>query len=211
MKTRARATSAGKRQASVTAGPFRPEDTSCSPTAAHWPGGFSVRGGANRRFRQRSLSLWDWLTSATVTSTATQTLDDERSLHQWRSIQGLELQKVQHNIQSALRKRRAAGRSSGSQSHSSTEMLEQMQERLHSIAQDMYILNRCYGEEIVRSSVARARKAAPKKRRRTRRRNRVRPAKQACSDTIEESTSSTDEVTPQRKRARVYRGSPPSR
>ena len=35
-----------------------------------------------------SLFLWDWLTSATVTSTATQTLDDGRSLHQWRSIQG---------------------------------------------------------------------------------------------------------------------------
>ena len=29
----------------------------------------------------RSLSLWDWLTPATVSSTA-------RSLHQWRSIQG---------------------------------------------------------------------------------------------------------------------------
>ena len=38
----------------------------------------------------------------------------------------------------ALRERRAAGRSS---SHSPTEMLEQMQERLHSIVQDMYILN----------------------------------------------------------------------
>ena len=35
-----------------------------------------------------SLSLWDWLTPATVTSTATQTLDDGRSLHYWRSIQG---------------------------------------------------------------------------------------------------------------------------
>ena len=47
--------------------------------------------------------------------------DDGRSLHQWRSIQGqywLELQKVQHNIQSALNKRRDSGRSSGSHSDS---------------------------------------------------------------------------------------------
>ena len=149
---------------------------------------------------------------ATVTSTATQTLDGGRSLHQWRSIQGQcrsELQKEQHCIQSALNKRRDSGRSSGSHSHSPTAMLEQMQERLHSIAQDMYILNRTCGEEIVRSSLAPARKAAPKKRRRARR-NRVRPVKQACSDTIEESISPTDKVAPQRKRARVYKGSPPS-
>ena len=150
-----------------------------------------------------SLSLWDWLTPAAATSTATQTLDDGRSLHQWRSIQGqywLELQKVQHCIQSALNKRRDSGRSSGSHSHSPTAMLEQMQERLHSSVQDMSILNRSCGEEVVRSSLARARKAAPKKRCQVRR-NRVRPVKQACSDTIEESISSTDEVAPQRKRA----------
>ena len=36
------------------------------------------------------------------------------------------------------------------------------------------------------------------------------PVKQACSDAIEESVSSTDEVAPQRKRARVCGGSPPS-
>ena len=130
--------------------------------------------------------------------------DDGRSLHQWRSIQGqywLELQKVQHNIQSALNKRRDSGRSSGSHSHSPTAMLEQMQERLHNIAQDLYILNRSCGEEIVRSSLARARKAAPKKRRRARR-NTVRPVKQACSDTMEESISSTDDVARSPKEAR---------
>ena len=93
---------------------------------------------------------------------------------------------MQHNIQSALNKRRDSGRSSGSHSHSPTAMLEKMQERLHNIAQDMYILN---------SSLARARKAAPKKRRGARRRNRVRPVKQACSETIEELISSTDAVT----------------
>ena len=86
---------------------------------------------------------------------------------------------------------------------------EHMQKRLHSIAQDMYILTRSCGEEVVRSSLARARKTAPKTRRLALRK-RVRPVKQARSDTIEESISSTDEVAPQRKRATVYKGSPPS-
>ena len=84
-------------------------------------------------------------------------------------------------------------RSSGS--HSPTAILEH-------IAQDMYILNWSCGEEIVRSSLARARRAAPKKRRPARR-NRVRPVKQACSDTTGETISSTDEVAPQRKRAQI--------
>ena len=52
-------------------------------------------------------------------------------------------------------------------------------------------------------------RGGPKKRRRARR-NRVRPVKQACIYTIEDTISSTDEVAPQRKRARVYKGSPPS-
>ena len=116
---------------------------------------------------------------------------------------------MQQNIQSVLNKGRDSRRSSGSHSHSPTTMLEQMQERLYNIAQDMYILNRSCGEEIVRSSFARARRAAPKKRRLARR-NRVRPVKQACSDTVEKTISSTDEVAPQRKRVRVYKGSPPS-
>ena len=62
-----------------------------------------------------SLSLWDWLTPATVSSTATQTMDDGRSLHQLRPIQvqyWTELQKVQHSIQDALNKRRDSWRSS---------------------------------------------------------------------------------------------------
>ena len=83
-----------------------------------------------------------------------------------------------------------------------------MRERLHNIAQDIYILNRSCGEEIVRSSLARARRETPKKRRRARR-NRVRPVKQACSDTTEETISSTDECAPQRKRVRVNNGRPP--
>ena len=114
---------------------------------------------------------------------------------------------MQHNVQHALNKRRDSGRSSGS--HSPTAMFEQMKERLHNIAQDMYNLNRSCGTEIARSSLARARRAAPKKRRRARR-NTVRPVKQACGDTIEETISSTDEVAPQWKRPRVYKGSPPS-
>ena len=51
-------------------------------------------------------------------------------------------------------------------------MLEQMKEPLHNIAQDMYTyLNRSCEEEIVRSSLARARRSAPKKRRRVRRKS----------------------------------------
>ena len=45
-------------------------------------------------------------------------------------------------------------------------MLEQMEERLHNIAQDMYILNRSCDEEIERSFLAQARRSVPKKRRR---------------------------------------------
>ena len=92
----------------------------------------------------------------------------------------------------------AKGLSSGSRSP--TALLDQTKGRLQ---------NKSWGWEIVRSSSPRARKAALKKRRRARR-NRGRPVKQVCSDTIEESISSTDEVTPQLMRARVYKGSPPS-
>ena len=94
-------------------------------------------------------------------------------------------------------------------SHSPTAMLEQVQERLDSMAQDMYILNSSCGEEMERSSLVRARKAASQQKRMRRRRNRVRLVKQACSDTIEETISSTDEAPPQRKRIRVYKGSSP--
>ena len=95
-------------------------------------------------------------------------------------------------------------RSDSSSSHSPTALPERMKERLQSIAQDVYIPNKSCGEEIVPSSFARARKAAPKKGA-----GRGRPVKQVCSDTIEKSISSTDKVTSQRKRARIYKGSPP--
>ena len=147
---------------------------------------------------------------AIVSSTATQTLDDGRSLHQWPSIQvqyWVGLQKVQHKIQHALYKRRDSGRSSSS--HFPTAMLEQMKERLHNIAQDMYILDRSCGEEFVSSSLAQAQRSAPKKRRRAQRK-RVMLVKQACSDNIEETISSTDDLAPQRKRARVNKEAPPS-
>ena len=59
------------------------------------PGGVTLAAMASRSVAMQtedsvsgSLTLFDWLTPATVTSTATQTLDDGRSLHQWRSIQG---------------------------------------------------------------------------------------------------------------------------
>ena len=55
-----------------------------------------------------------------------------------------------------LKKKRDSGRSSGSHFHSPTAMLEQVQERLDSMAQDMYILNNRCGEEVVRSSLVRA-------------------------------------------------------
>ena len=62
--------------------------------------------------------------------------------------------------------------------------------------------------ELVRSSLARARRSAPKRRRRAQRK-RVRPVEQACSDTIEETISSTDVAVAQRKRSRFYKGSSP--
>ena len=57
---------------------------------------------------------------------------------------------MQHDMESALddNKRRDFDRSSGSHSHSPTAMLEQMQERLHNIAQDMYILNGTVGKKL---------------------------------------------------------------
>ena len=183
----------------------------CGKAEPKWQSWQPVPWQCNLKTPSASLSLWDWLTPATVTSTATQTLDDGRSLHQWRSIQEqywLELQKVQHNIQSALNKRRDAGRSLHSHSLSDsdvgTDAGAPSQHRSGHVQPELELW-----EEIVRSSKVRARKAAPKKRRPARR-NRMRPVKQACSDTIEESIPSTDEVAPQRKRARVYKGSPPS-
>ena len=146
------------------------------------------------------------------TSTATQTTDpaaDGRSLHQWRSIQEkywLELQKAQHSIQHTVEQCRNPGRKP--RACSPTAMLEQMKERFRNISQDVHILNRSFGEELVRSSLTRARRSAPNKRRRAQRK-RVRPVKQACSDTIEETTSSADEAVAQRKRARFYEGSSP--
>ena len=62
----------------------------------------------------------------------------------------VELHNVQHSIQSTLDKRRDPGRTPSA--HSPTVMLEQMKERIHNIAQDMQILNRSCGEELVRSS-----------------------------------------------------------
>ena len=85
------------------------------------------------------LSLWDWLTPTAVTSTATQTTADGRP-HQWRLIEGqcwVELQKVQHSIQSTLEQCRDRGRIPRAQSPPA--MLQQMKERIHNIAQDMHM------------------------------------------------------------------------
>ena len=86
-----------------------------------------------------------------------------------------------------------------------TAMVEHIQERIHNIAQDMHIPNRTWREELVRSSLVRAPRSAPEKKRR----RGVRPVKLACSDTVEETISSTDEAVGQRKRTRFYKGSSP--
>ena len=133
---------------------------------------------------------------------------DGRSLQQWRSIQGkywLELQKVQHSIQQTLEQYQDPGREPRGPSPTA---MEQMKDRIRSNSQDEHILNGSCGEEMVRSSLTRARRSARKKRRRAQRK-RVRPVKQACSDTNEETSSSTDEAVSQRKRARFYKESSP--
>ena len=70
---------------------------------------------------------------------------------------------MQHSIQSTLDECRGPGRKPRAQSP--TAMLEQTKERIHNIFQDMHILNGSCGEELVRSSLTRSRKSAPKKRR----------------------------------------------
>ena len=137
------------------------------------------------------------------------TMDDGRSLRRWRSVQGqywVELQKVQHNIQHTLNKRRDSGRPPSA--HSPTVMLEQMKERIHNIAEDMKILRTGAAgkSQCVPPLRGRGRPRPPKKKRRAQRK-RVRRAQQACSDTIEETISSTDEAVAQRKRARFYKRS----
>ena len=84
-------------------------------------------------------------------------------------------------------------------------MPEQMKERIRNISQNVHILCR---DKLVRSSLTRTRWSAPKKRRRAQRK-RVRRVKQACSDAVEETISSTGEAVAQRKRARFYKGSSP--
>ena len=147
-----------------------------------------------------SLSLWGWLTAATVTSTATQTLVmGARCTNGVPSRGSIGWSCRRCSITSSLPS--TSGGTLGVRRALTLRQRcwKQMQERLHNIARDMYILNRSCGEEIVRSSLVRARKAAPKRRRRAQR-NRVRQAKQACSDTVEESISST--YSP-KERARV--------
>ena len=159
-----------------------------------------------------AISLWDWLMPTTVTSTATQTSEhgvDGRSLQQWRSSQEkcwLKLQKVQHSIRQTLEQCRDVGRKP--RARPPTAMLEQMKDRVRSISQDTHLLSRSCGEEMVRYSLTRARRPAPKKSRRAQRKT-VRPVNQACSDTTEETSSSTDEAVVQRKRAQFYKETSP--
>ena len=84
-----------------------------------------------------SLSLTDWLHPSTVTSTATQNAG-------WRSPAPMAFHPGAVLVGAAKR----CSTSSNLPSTSPTAMLEQMQERLHGIAQDMYILNRNCGEAL---------------------------------------------------------------
>ena len=120
--------------------PSHAGDPFCSPAASHWPRWFLGPWRCKLKTPSTGRSpCGTGFTSATVTSTATQTLDDVRTNGAPSREQcWLELQKVQQSIQSAPNKRRDSGRSSGFHFHFPTAMLEQMQERLHSIAQDTY-------------------------------------------------------------------------
>ena len=103
----------------------------------------------------RALSLWDWLTLPTVTSTATHCwMMDARCTRGAPSRGSIAWSCRMCSI--IISPPSTSGGTLGSDSHSSTAMLEQMKERLHNIAQDMCILNRSCGEEIVLSSFARA-------------------------------------------------------
>ena len=80
-----------------------------------------------------------------------------------------------------------------------------MKERIRNISRNVHILNGSLGGLGAILPDAGAEVRAPKRRRAQRKR--VRPVKQACSDTIEETISSTDEAVAQRKRARFHEGS----
>ena len=130
------------------------------------------------------LFLWDWLTPTAVTATATQTTADGRSLHQWRSIQGqnsVELQKVQHSI---LRTRLSVG-------------LNPRQPRTSGFAHSERELRRGVGAFLTNGP-------RPKRGAELHGKS-CGLVKRACSDTIEEIISSTDEAVVQRKCARFYR------
>ena len=136
------------------------------------------------------------MTAVTVTSTATQTLDDGRSLDQWRSIQGRFWTELQKNAtQFTVCPRQAKGLLWLSLSDSAAGADER--------APPEYCSGRVHlQQELWRGNCAlflSACAAAPKKWRRARRSGR--PVKQVCSDTIEELISSTDELTRQTESA----------
>ena len=123
---------------------------------------------------------------------------DGRSLHLWRStlVAG-------NYIQHTLEQCRDPGRKPRAQSP--TAMLDQLKERSRNISLDTHILK----QELRRGVGAFLPDAGAPKKRRQAQRKKVRPVKQACSDTVEETISSTVEAVAQRKRARFSTGLSP--
>ena len=98
-----------------------------------------------------------------------------------------------------------------------TSVLEQLRKRIKIITDDMTSIARSCCVEMTAGSalpsspgrrvveLRPSKRSAPKRRRKPAHRRRKRDEKRVCSDTIEESVSST---SPQRKRVRTYKGSP---
>ena len=165
----------------------------CSRTSPNWLPSLPAPSPSQRRTKALEALL--------VNSTATQTMDDGRWLHHWRSIHKqywLELQKVQYSIQSTLNKRRDPGRTP-SDSHFGTGEGAHPQHRSGHTCSEQE-LQGGVGAFLPGGSVeVRAQKEAPSA-------TEEGEAKQACSDTIEETISLTDEAV-ERKHAWFFKGS----
>ena len=95
---------------------------------------------ANRSVEHED-SLWEWLTTSTTTTAATQTSAPE-ALQQWCSIQQkywMELQRLQRRIQRTLDQIRGPSRQLPS--GTPTGILEELRDRIQAIALDMSALN----------------------------------------------------------------------
>ena len=135
------------------------------------------------------------------------------TFQQWRGIQGkypLELHKFQHNIQRTPDQIRDPGQPLPT--CTPTSVLEQLRKRIKVITDDMTSIARSCCTEVAAGGAlppSPERRGVqlrpPKRRRKPAHRSRKMDEKRACSDTTEESVSSTP---PQRKRVRAYKGFP---